>query len=976
MSAPCDKLESFVDGELPPVDAENFRHHLAQCGTCPPRMQELLALELLADDVLHPAEVKEPPRPLRARARWAWVAAPLALAASLAVVMVVSRRADERAGSALWLAQAPTRSLEARLTHPGADRHRPYEVMRGAPDASQALSLRELARLEDAGDKRGIAAAYLLRGELVQAAPFLDALAPSPDASSDRAVLALARGAPEEALALAEQALKERPQHPQALWNRGLALRALGLFMTAAGAFEQVAALKEPGWSDEAARRAVELRTRAQEEKKSWEGAWESCRRMVTGGTPMSVQEARTVPGMARLCLYDGLRTADSPERAEALRELAAALDAHDGGSDLEDAVRRTASRRDFAIRRPLAQAYAQLSVGTLPPGELTALLPRLREARQEDQLLGALVFVQDARTHLAEYQALAREARDPWFTLLALERRTRAAVMAGEPRRAQALTPEVLRACGEDARPAYRCITLLRELALLEGNLHHLVEAHAHALSALQRARAGHEWGQELRLLQELGQTARMRGELALAHAYTEEAIQRSPDNCAYTELAYTGLATAFHRALDFPAARAQLDRAARCDTPPSLARLFVLADLARTPLRRPEDEALLRKALDALRTPGALDAGEDLLLRHIEGRFFLELDRARGQALLRQTLTESAPLLATTPNARKARVYTYTSLILDAARHGEFEQGMALIAEELGLSTADRCLLGVTVDDERTFVAALGADGRRVAHYDDRRRTPLSDVTGLIPPDVLAALRDCPSIQVVARPPVQGQAGLLPSEFAWSYQLGPPQPFAPAVAPRRLVVSDVVPPAELRLPELQPWHDAATEGDAPIVLRGPAATPSRVLEAMRDATEVQIHAHGLIDPGMSDASVLVLSPESEGGRFALTAADVQASPLRGHPVVVLAACHAAHATAYIHENFGLPLAFVTAGARAVLAATQVIPDSEASAFFTPVLSRIRAGEPAAPVLRDARRTWLVAHPGATWVEQVLLFE
>ena len=60
---------------------------------------------------------------------------------------------------------------------------------------------------------------------------------------------------------------------------------------------------------------------------------------------------------------------------------------------------------------------------------------------------------------------------------------------------------------------------------------------------------------------------------------------------------------------------------------------------------------------------------------------------------------------------------------------------------------------------------------------------------------------------------------------------------------------------------------------------------------------------------------------------------------------------------------------------AQPVLAATQEIPDTEAAAFFEPVLARIRTGEPAAVALRNERQSWLQRH-GSTWVQQVLLFE
>jgi hypothetical protein len=229
---------------------------------------------------------------------------------------------------------------------------------------------------------------------------------------------------------------------------------------------------------------------------------------------------------------------------------------------------------------------------------------------------------------------------------------------------------------------------------------------------------------------------------------------------------------------------------------------------------------------------------------------------------------------------------------------------------------------------------------------------------------------------VDVLARPPVQGRAGLLPSELAWSYRVGPPStPQAPQAVERRLVVTDVRAPASLRLPALRAWSAPGPEDARLTVLRGAAATPVRVLEAMRDATEVQVHAHGIIDPGVADASVLVLSPTSDTGRFALTTGDLRGQRLRGRPVVVLAACYAAHTSAYIHENFGLPMAFIESGARAVLAATQEIPDAEAAAFFDPVLARIRSGASAAEALRDERQSWL-RHRGSTWVQQVLLFE
>ncbi|MFP2934176.1 anti-sigma factor family protein, partial [Pyxidicoccus sp. 3LG] len=105
MSPQCNKLYLFLDGELGPVDEENFRHHLARCELCASGLHEALQLEMLSLQALRdvnppvPSLVEEPdfdvpmpapaaraparlPRPLRAlpRARW-MVGAAVALAA-------------------------------------------------------------------------------------------------------------------------------------------------------------------------------------------------------------------------------------------------------------------------------------------------------------------------------------------------------------------------------------------------------------------------------------------------------------------------------------------------------------------------------------------------------------------------------------------------------------------------------------------------------------------------------------------------------------------------------------------------------------------------------------------------------------------------------------------------------------------------------------------------------------------------------
>ena len=275
MNSQCDKLYLFLDGELGPVDEDNYRHHLARCGPCASGLHEAMQLELLSQQVLRgvksPVTLVPPleaPRVERERRRLpGWVprgrqalGAVLALAASVATLVLFAPLLGD-VSSEVWMAQAPTRLLEARVTYPRASGHRPYAPMRGGTGtASDTLPLRKLADLEAREDLHGIAAAYLVRKDWRQAEDFLRRMPPSPDRDCDQAIIALEQGRTGEALTLLEGVLRQVPTHPQALWNRALVLRELGLTLQAAEAFEAVARQGEPGWSEEALLRARALR--------------------------------------------------------------------------------------------------------------------------------------------------------------------------------------------------------------------------------------------------------------------------------------------------------------------------------------------------------------------------------------------------------------------------------------------------------------------------------------------------------------------------------------------------------------------------------------------------------------------------------------------------------------------------------------------------------------------------------------------
>jgi CHAT domain-containing protein len=213
-----------------------------------------------------------------------------------------------------------------------------------------------------------------------------------------------------------------------------------------------------------------------------------------------------------------------------------------------------------------------------------------------------------------------------------------------------------------------------------------------------------------------------------------------------------------------------------------------------------------------------------------------------------------------------------------------------------------------------------------------------------------------------------------MLPRELAWSYLTRTSAPRAPRPGPAlHLVVSDVELPSGTSLPRLNTWVPDFGPDEQRLTLSGAEATPSRVLGAMRDATEIDLAAHGIIN-GYANASYLLLASEPDGPE--LDVLEVRAASLQGAPLVVLAACHAAHTAHVLHEPFNLPAAFIEAGARGVLAATVEIPDLEAGKFFNALRRRIRSGTPPAIALRDERAQWLREGRGALWLDGVLLFE
>jgi hypothetical protein len=383
---------------------------------------------------------------------------------------------------------------------------------------------------------------------------------------------------------------------------------------------------------------------------------------------------------------------------------------------------------------------------------------------------------------------------------------------------------------------------------------------------------------------------------------------------------------------------------------------------------------EDALRQQIDDLRSRRGVSKGERLYADWAEARLVIDRDPARGEELLRAVIQEAARLPGDVL-ATKARSYAYTMLVIDAARRGAYGRMAPLLAEELGGGEApDACQAAIARDDLRLAVAVRGPSGTVEGAYDER--SLLQDGASLIPSRLQQLLAGCATIRVLAQPPLTGTPRLLPPTLAWSYDVAPgTQRLEPSGEPRRVIVTGAKAPQTLKLPPLADWDLPEGSGGPQVTrLHGSEANPRRVLAELTGATELQFHVHAISDTSLSDAPVLALSPGGDG-KWALTAEAIRANPLRRHPLVLLANCRAGELADWMHEAWGLPTAFLQAGASTVVASSVDVPDREAVRFFDAVVARIRAGEVPVSAVAAERRIWLERQP-ESWVADVLVFE
>jgi hypothetical protein len=980
VTTPCEQLAAFVDGELSEAEARAFTEHLAGCADCQAALEDQVQASVAVRELgeAKRQERRAPFQPTWARRRLRVLALSAGVTAAAMIGILVfgtGRPSRQPLEDPLLLASADTRPLEGRLGYPGADRYRQLSTMRSGTASATGPDHRVLAQLEEQGDFHGVATAYLLAGDFARAETYLDRLPASPAVDSDRAMAALGRGEAERALQLLERALAAEPDSPRHHWNRGVVLRALSLELAAAAEFQRVADKAEPGWGEEARRLAEGLRGGAEARRKSWQDMKDAGMALVMEGKPLPPAMVRRNPGMARLFLYHAVRAATSREQVLALLPVAESVDQVSGTRTASEYVQRV-SRANFARRAPLAATFRELlgNIQALSEAKRDAYLERLRRSGERDLLLGALILLRVEWLDLEELEELVQESADPaWHQAPLAMARADVALLEGWPDQAERHLLEAIDACRR-ARLEYRCVTLQERLSELYNKMDRRQEASAPAREALEVARRIDDWHQEDQLVYDLMTSARLRHEHALARALLDEHLQRSPDDCERRTEYHFARAIMAVETLDISGARREVEAARACDVAPTLFEIAVYADLLRFGASS-DEVARVEERIRKLRASDTLFPGEQLFLDHMAGRILIERDRAGGQRLLREVIAGADKLRASDIEARKAWAHSHHVLVMDAGRAGEFDAAITLLAAELERPAPESCLLAMAGQDERILFVARGPRGEPKGEYQGQRTRSLREEVPPVPAPLLAALQGCDAVRVLAEPILQGRPGVLAPEQAWSYLVPRGgQVRAPAATPpfKRVVVSDVEPPASLGLPRLMPWGRAPRQGE--VLLRGRSATPSTVLEEIQDATQVEFHAHGLSRSGFSDASFLALSPEA-GGRFALTAADLQGRALRAAPLVLLAACHANGGAWRYHDVWSLPAAFIQAGARAVVAPTTEVPDAEVGTFFQELLDRVDAGATPAQALRDTRAAWRQKEQ-ARWVLDLVVFE
>ena len=949
--------DEYLEGTLDADEEAAFLDHLVGCAVCQAELTDDLQLRD-REDLTRPPETgawhawHERVVTSVARHRGSMVAVALAVAAAaMAAVVVLPSRSPPPV-----LALAATRSIEPRLGYPSVAGYRPYDVPRGTAvrEAIPPAVIAELARTDDC---RGVAAAYVLSGELVRAADTYARCPGGAEIDADRAGLAVLHGDPDEALRLADSALLAQPDQPVALWNRALALRDLGLGLAAAADFDRVAAL-DPAWAAEARVRAAALRSVLIAMRDSWTRTTEAGRAMAAGGPPLADDLARSHPARARVFLHHAIRTARTRARLDELRPLAATLDGLAGdnlGRYIDQAAAELTPSR-VALVDEYAAMLAALAVHD--EARFHAWLDRARAAGARDLVLGALEVTGRIADAVEEATRLAAATGDPWFELAVLTARVVSARNANRFAEAAALLDEGDRRCLAGA-PEVRCVQLTIERAKLESERYHPAVMRALSARALRQATEIGEWHQRKQAAHLAGEAERFRDGFAAARAFYRE-YALDDDSCIARRrtIAFAAeMSFDEHRVADAHTAVANLPA---CGTTPELQELVVEANLLRAGAPVRDRGALLA---DLAAAHGPASEIERRVLDYLIAR--TELGYAPGAPGRLRALAASALARPSDTFAARAGAGAAAAALVDAGSRGAWHEVLAIAAEVRGVEVPRSCALAVAADDFQFVGAAVGPDGEVTGvHLADA--APPSEWRA---PAILAdRVHGCALVDVLAAPPWLGVGPLLDSSVAWRYVLGPPH--EPVPGPHhRVIIANPQPPASLGLPALAPWTAVPVGAQ---LIAGASATPERLGAVARTATILEIHAH-TDRVAESDAPALAFSDGGHG--WAVTAEAVHEMRFTRAPVVVLADCGSAVPARYAHTSWGLPAAFLGAGASAVVAALSPVPDADATVFFAGVVADVERGVPVAVAVARARAEAIVRDP-RSWARHVVVFE
>lgn len=956
-----------------------FLDHLAACASCQQGLHDEVQLRD-REDVLRaaqpayegPREAHGPPHgressttedgpgrwPLRRIVHWA--AGPTAAAAALVVFLY-------RPTPPPMLALRPERTIEIRMSHSAAARYRPYNPRRDAENQNEAIAPTSIADFDRAGDCQGVATAYVLAEEWKLAESQYSRCkagtghATSADLYADRAGFAVLRGKFEDALELSEQALDASPDHAVALWNRALALKGLGLDLSAAAAFDRVAVLdlwREPAWAHEAAERAVTLRTEIEGIRTAYDDVVRLGAMMVDGKQPLDPTLARRVPGRSRLFLHDAIRTATSIARLDELAPLVKEVERR-AGAGL--AHHLELARAQLSPERVAASAgYQALIAHPSKVDDRTwdSWLAGATRAGADDLILGARIATERLDGERPAEQ-LARASGDPWFELSVELARVRLALKAGKIETATALLAALQKRCPADAT-SFRCMQLAVEQSKLALDRHRPADAKSFALAALAMSRALGEWDPRGQALTFAADAERFAGAFAPAAAYYEEA-RRSLKPCGAHNTAFTVAEMLFHQHR-FEQARAQVLGAPACNQVPAAVELTTLARLYRVgyPVA---DRAELTAKIAASRSAPTF-ARDAPYFDYLADWVKLDDDSAA-----RSRLARAADLAGGIEGSMREKTIAAVNnaLFADAGKRSAWAEALQVVARAHDVPVPQRCALALGADDFRFTVIALGPDGELAGHYDPNAAQPTE---WLAPEPMRRQLAGCDEVAVLALPPWLGIGPVMDDETPWHYVLGPATS-PETVRARRVVVSTPATPPEAGLAPLpqRTWPEL-TERDE--LITGRAATPDHVLAAISDATVVEIHSHATW-LHRYDAPVLALAPGANG--WALAAAQIRSTRLKGAPVVVLAACGVGAAAKFEHQAWGLPLAFRAAGASAVIAPLVAIPDQDAMAFFQAVVAEISDGARPAVAVAHVRSRQMRGQ-ATSWMRYVIVFQ